>query len=131
MNLVNDPDVEKIAKEILDNKEFREDCKSNIKNILKDGKVDSSDAPYILSMVVDILNEYPEINITPKKVEGVLRVVIMRLLEELSLINEDNRNEIEKLLSSALKLLVTTLKQKSLWSKLCKSCSCCNPKAKK
>jgi len=128
MNIVNDPTVERIANEILDNKEFREDCKQNITNILQDGKVDSSDAPYILSLVVDILNGYPEIEVTPKKVEGVLRVVVMRLLDELQLLNDENRDQIEKLLSSALKLLVTTLKQKSLWSKLCK---CCNPKAKK
>ena len=128
MNIVNDPTVEKIANEILDNKEFREDCKQNITNVLQDGKVDSSDAPYILSLVVDILNGYPEIEITPKKVEGVLRVVVMRLLDELQLLNDENRDQIEKLLSSALKLLVTTLKQKSLWSKLCK---CCSAKAKK
>lgn len=125
MNIVNDPAIEKIANEILDNKKFRDSCKSNISNILEDGKVDSSDAPFILSMVVDVINECPEIEITPKKVEGVLRVVVMRLLDELNLLDDGNRNQIEKLLSSALKLLVTTLKQRSFWSKLCK---CCSPK---
>ena len=120
MNLVNDPIVEKLANEILDNKEFKDECKSNISSILQDGKIDSSDAPYILSLVVDILNEYPEIDIKQKHIEGVLRVVIMRILEELNLLNEENEKKIEKLLASALKLLVTTLKQRSLWSKLCK-----------
>ena len=131
MNLVNDPIVEKLANEILDNKEFKDECKSNISSILQDGKIDSSDAPYILSLVVDILNEYPEIDIKQKHIEGVLRVVIMRILEELNLLNEENEKKIDKLLASALKLLVTTLKQRSLWSKLCKCCKCCNPKAKK
>jgi len=128
MNLVNDPTVEKIVNELLDNKEFKEDCNRNILNILEDGKVDSSDAPYILSLVVDIVNEYPDIEISPNKIEKVLNVLVLRLLDELSLLNDENRHQIEKILSSALKLLVTTLKQKSVLSKLCK---CCNPKTKK
>ena len=78
-----------------------------------------------LNRIKLLQQEFPDIEIKQKNIEGVLRVVVMRILDELNLLNEENNDKIEKLLACALKLLVTTVKQKSFWSKLCK---CCSPK---
>ena len=134
MNVINDPIVNEIANKILQNEEFKNECKSNITNILKDGKLDSDDTPFIISLVVDIYNNYSEFEITEKKLAGVFNVVIMSLLGEMDLLTSDNKKVIEKLVDSSLKLLFTQVKQRKLIKKLCsfltklftcKYCKCC------
>ena len=45
MNVINDPLVNNIAKEILQNEKFREDCRQYITEILKAGKLDANYTP--------------------------------------------------------------------------------------
>ena len=128
---MNDPLVNKIANEILQNEEFKNDCKDNIASILKDGKLDSDDTPFIIALVVDIYNNYTEFEITEKKLAGVFNVIIMSLLEEMDLLTTDNKEVVDKLVKSSLKLLFTQVKKKKLIKKLCDllsklfACKCC------
>jgi len=130
MNIVNNPVINEIANKILDNKQFKDACNKNITDILKDGKLDIDDTHYILTLVVDIFNEYPNINITKDKIVGVFKVIVVTILNDLDLLNEGNREAIEKLIESGLKLLITKVKQSNsldrfiYWIK--KSCSCSN-----
>lgn len=131
MNVINDPTINKIAKEILQNDQFREDCKKNITEILKDGKLDTDDTPFIISLVVDIYNNYSEFEVDEKKLGGVFKIIIMSLLGEMDLLTADNKDIIDKLVSSSLKLLFTQVKQRKLMKKFCKfmsklfTCKCC------
>ena len=129
MNIVNDPLITKIAEKILDNKEFRDECKKNITDILKDGKVDTNDVPYILSLVIDIVNEIPNVHISQDKIVVVFRIVVLTILDDLNLLNDNNKDSIKRLLDSGLKLLTTHVKQKKyvskLWTFLVKTCKCC------
>lgn len=118
MNVINGPLVNKIAKEILQNEKFREDCKQNIKEILKDGKLDANDTPYLISLVVDIFNNTPEFEITEDKIAAVFKIVLMDLINSMNLA-EDNKEMIEKLIDSSLKLLTKQVKQKKLGKKIC------------
>lgn len=123
--------VEDIVNEILKNEEFKNDCKNNILAIVKDGKLDATDTPYILTMVVDIYNNTDEFKITKDKVEAVLKLLIIKLLEELKLLNEENKQITEKLIESSLKLLTKKVKQSKMLEKVIKwlksgcKCSCC------
>lgn len=123
--------VEDIVNEILKNEEFKNDCKNNILAIVKDGKLDATDTPYILTMVVDIYNNTDEFKITKDKVEAVLKLLIIKLLEELKLLNEENKQITEKLIESSLKLLTKKVKQSKMLEKIIKwlksgcKCSCC------
>ena len=128
---MNDPLVNKIANEILQNEQFKNDCKDNIASILKDGKLASDDTPFIIALVVDIYNNYTEFEITEKKLAGVFNVIIMSLLEEMNLLTSDNKEVVDKLVKSSLKLLFTQVKKKKLIKKLCDllsklfTCKCC------
>ena len=122
-----------IVNEILKNESFKNDCINSINEVLKDGKLDMADTPYILNLVVDLINNTNELKITPNKVEGVLKVLLIKLLEEMSLLTEENKEITEKLIDSSLKLLLTKIKKlevadkvKSFLKKIlsCK-CSCC------
>ena len=128
---MNDQLVNKIANEILLNEKFKNDCKNNIASILKDGKLDSDDTPFIISLVVDIYNNYTEFEITEDKLAGVFNVIIMSLLEEMKLLTPDNKEVVDKLVKSSLKLLFTQVKQRKLMQKICDFlskmllCKCC------
>ena len=115
---MNDPLVNKIASEILQNEQFKNDCKDNIAGILKDGRLDSHDTPFIISLVIDVYNNYTEFEITEEKLAGVFKVIIMSLLEEMNLLTSNNKEVVDKLVQSSLKLLFTQVKKKKLIKKL-------------
>lgn len=115
---MNDPLVNKIASEILQNEQFKNDCKDNIASILKDGRLDSHDTPFIISLVIDVYNNYTEFEITEEKLAGVFKVIIMSLLEEMNLLTSNNKEVVDKLVQSSLKLLFTQVKKKKLIKKL-------------
>ena len=123
--------VEDIVNKILKNEEFKKNCKDNILAILKDGKLDSTDTPYILTIIVDIYNNTDDFKITKDKVEDVLKLLLMKLLGELNLLNDENKEITEKLIESSLKLLTKKIKQSKMIDKFMKwiksgcKCSCC------
>lgn len=125
---MNNELVNKIVKEILDNEDFVNKCKKNIMEIIKDGKIDTNDVPDILSLVIDLVNETPEIEISEDKIIEVFRIIIMKLFDELNLVEDDNAELIKKLLESGLKLLKVQVKQKKIftkiWDKLVKLFKC-------
>ena len=125
--------IEDIVNQILKNENFKNECKNSINAVLKDGKLDMADTPYILNLVVEIINNTNELKITQDKIEGVLKVLLLKLLEEMSLLTEENKEITEKLIDSSLKLLLTKIKQSKVTDKVkdlmkkifsCK-CSCC------
>lgn len=123
--------IENIVNEILKNEKFKNDCKYSINAILKDGKLDMADTPDILNLVVNLINNTNELKITQDKIEGVLKVLLIRLLEEMELLTDENKIIVKKLIDSSLKLLLTKIKQskatdkvKSFFANLFK-CSCC------
>ena len=125
--------IEDIVNQILKNENFKNECKTSINAVLKDGKLDMADTPYILNLVVEIINNTNEFKITQDKIEGVLRVLLLKLLEEMKLLTDENKEITEKLINSSLKLLLTKIKQSKVTDKIkdllktmvsCK-CSCC------
>ena len=125
--------IEDIVNQILKNENFKNECKNSINAVLKDGKLDMADTPHILNLVVEIINNTNEFKITKDKIEGVLKVLLLKLLGEMNLLTKENKEITEKLIDSSLKLLLTKIKQskvtdkvKDLWKKMlsCK-CSCC------
>lgn len=125
--------IENIVNEILKNEKFKNECKNSINAVLKDGQLDMADTPHILNLVVEIINNTNEFKITKDKIEGVLKVLLLKLLEEMKLLTDENKEITEKLINSSLKLLLTKIKQSKVTDKIkdllkkmisCK-CSCC------
>ena len=125
--------IENIVNEILKNEKFKNECKNSINAVLKDGQLDMADTPHILNLVVEIINNTNQFKITKDKIEGVLKVLLLKLLEEMKLLTDENKEITEKLINSSLKLLLTKIKQSKVTDKIkdllkkmisCK-CSCC------
>ena len=113
-DLLEDNTINKVVNNILDNKEFVDECTDKIKNgILKDGKIDSSDLPYLISIITLVLNSKPKIKIDSITMKEVFKLLLVRLLSEVNYINLQDEipllPEQEKLIDISIDLLGTTL----------------------
>lgn len=120
--LMEDETINGIVNKIVDNREFVDECTRQIKeNILKDNKIDTSDLPYLINIVVLILNSKPKIKVSGVVMKQVMKLLIVRLLDEIKYI--DLKSEIpmlpeqEKLIDLSLDLLGTTLIVTKKWCK--------------
>jgi len=120
--------IEDVVKTLLDDDKFVADCKTELTEIMKDGKFDFKDMPEVISLVVIVYEKYGELHVDEKDVVEVFRLLIVGLLKKLGWLQESNP-EIEKMLESCLTLLALNVKSKSFWKKyfgwcICKCCKC-------
>ena len=120
--------IEDVVKTLLDDDKFVADCKTELTEIMKDGKFDFKDMPEVISLVVIVYDKYGELHVDEKDVVEVFRLLIVGLLKKLGWLEESNL-EIEKMLESCLTLLALNVKSKSFWKKyfgwcICKCCKC-------
>ena len=101
--------IEKIVKELLDDNEFVESCKTEIQEIMKDGKFDFKDMPQVIALVVLVYEKYDKLHVEEKDLIEVFRLLIVELLKKLKFMEESN-DEINKMLESCLTLLVLQVK---------------------
>lgn len=120
--------IEDVVKTLLDDDKFVADCKTELTEIMKDGKFDFKDMPEVISLVVLVYDKYGELHVDEKDIVEVFRLLIVGLLKKLGWLKESNP-EIEKMLESCLTLLALNVKSKSFWKKyfgwcICKCCKC-------
>ena len=116
--------TENVVNVLLDDQQFVADCKSDLDQIMKDGKFDFKDMPQVISLVVSIYTKYDKLDIDEEDIAEAFRLLIMALLKKFNMIEESNF-EIESMLDSCLTLLVMKVNTKSFWSKYFGSCKCC------
>lgn len=105
--------IKKIVKDLLDDNKFVESCKTEIAEIMKDGKFDFKDIPEVIALVVLVYEKYDTLHVEEKDLVDVFKLLIVDLLKKLKFMEESNE-EINKMLESCLTLLVLQVKTKSL-----------------
>lgn len=113
-DLLEDKTINEIVNKILENKEFLDECIEKIQNdVLKDGKIDTTDVPTLISIVTLLLNNKPKIKIDNTTMKEVIKLIIIRLLVEVKYVKLEEDIPIlpdqEKLIDLSLELLGTTL----------------------
>ena len=113
-DLLEDKTINDIVNEILENKEFVDECVNKIKNdVLKDNKIDSTDIPDLIYIVTLLLNNKPKIKINNETMKEVMKLLIIKLLVEVKYVKLEESIPIlpdqEKLIDMSLELLGTTV----------------------
>lgn len=113
-DLLEDQTMNNIVNKIFENTEFIEECVDKIKNdVLKDGKIDTTDIPTLICIVTLILNNKPKIKIDNQTMKEVIKLLIIRLLVEVNYVKLEESVSLlpdqEKLIDMSLELLGTTL----------------------
>ena len=113
-DLLEDKTLNEIVNKILENKEFVDECIDKIQNdVLKDGKIDTTDVPTIIYIVTLLLNNKPKIKIDNTTMKEVIKLLIVRLLVQVNYVKLEEAIPLlpdqEKLIDQSLELLGTTL----------------------
>ena len=112
------------AKSIIDNDKFRNKILTHLNSITADGKIDQSDIPDFVFLVIDIYNNLDEIHIEKNDIILVITEACIMLLKEHDLVKPDQVDEIERLLRTAMKLVSINPKIKTACNRYCGCLPC-------
>lgn len=97
-----------MVKLIVDDPVFIAKVESSVKNILKDGKVDETDIPEFIFLIIEAYNTLPKARLTKEEIPEFVSCVYNYLVEKYNLIPKDERGKYESLVASSVKLLLMT-----------------------
>lgn len=120
--------ITNIVNNLLNDDNFVNDCKTELQEIMKDGKFDFNDMPQVIALVVLVYEKYDNLHVEKKDVADVFRLLIIELLKKLGWLTEEN-DQVKKMLESCLTLLMLKIQTKkcnifSIFKKL-NLCNCC------
>ena len=109
-------------KKLVDDEEFIKSLDERIKEITRDGKIDSKDIPDLMLIVLECSDNLGKFDLTYDEILQILEEFIMYILETRNLIEEKDKESIEKLLRTVLKLTMARPQIKSwfktMWKKI-------------
>ena len=79
---------------------------TSINNIMKDGKVDQYDVPEIVFIITDAYNQMSSLRLSSEDLPKLFKMIYSFIIDKLNLIPEDKKPEFERLVDSALKLVM-------------------------
>jgi hypothetical protein len=79
---------------------------TSINNIMKDGKVDQYDVPEIVFIITDAYNQMSTLRLSSEDLPKLFKMIYSFIIDKLNLIPEDKKPEFERLVDSALKLVM-------------------------
>ncbi len=115
---------------LCDDSDFIARLETSIANIMKDNKVDQYDVPEFIFIITDALATVP-FKVNSKDLPVLIKLLYNFMVDKLNLIPQDKRSDFERLVDSALKLLmlqpVVSSKLNNLLSKITSCIPCCKP----
>jgi len=95
--------IEKYIEKLLEDNSFKEECKKILKEIMRDGKLDMADTPYIVSLVTLIYCSNSKIKIKKVDLPEVLTGVVMKLLDEINInLGEREKNTLKNMIETSM-----------------------------
>lgn len=88
-----------------------------ITSIMQDGKIDQSDVPQIIFLIMDVYNELPKFHLTyedlPQLIKMLYNFIIDKLIEEKKIeLSPEKRADLEKLVDLSISLVMLQPKVK-------------------
>jgi hypothetical protein len=133
--LFGNDEVMKKVRAFFGNKTFYDQCVARVRDIVADGRIDSSDIPNIVLLVTTILNTKPELKVNSKNMKPIMKMLVIQLLKEVKFINPDSGKDLpikyENLIDSAIQLLTTNIHLGNIFQTIKdKLCGCLEKKQK-
>ena len=110
---------------LIDDKKLLENIKAGMKDIMKDGKVSASDIPEIFNIVIECSENLSKFNLSYNELPDVLNEFINYILVHYDLIPKEEEESFEKMINSAIKLIMLKPKIKSKCLRFWKKIKCC------
>lgn len=101
--------------------EFNKKLDEYIDNIMDDGKIDFSDIPELIHLVMDCYNNFSKFKLTYNELPEFIDKIIKYVLTNKDIVPQDKVESFEKMINVAIKLVLMQPKVKSCL-KSCLSC---------
>lgn len=114
--------INKILLLLLDDPEFVNKIETSIKNILADNKVDYTDIPEFVFLIMDAYNSIGKVKLTEEEIPEFVKCVFNYIVDKYKLLTQDNRKKYEIMILSSVKLalMVPKLLKASCFAGICK-----------
>ncbi len=104
---VTNDSIKEIADIMLADKEFKNNILEALNKITADGKIDQADIPVVVGVVLENYNKFEQFRVSKDQIGDVLGYLCSELLHENKLIPEDQVDNIERLISNAIFLVLS------------------------
>jgi hypothetical protein len=108
--------LREIFEKIVNNKEFIERTENYVKEIMRDGKVDYHDIPEIVFLIVDTIVTLYDLEISEEDLKVLLKMILFHVFEKYGLIKNSNRFIFQKMIDTAVKLVVVQVARQKIKS---------------
>ncbi|VVU95261.1 hypothetical protein CPAV1605_986 [seawater metagenome] len=99
--------IKEIADIMLADEDFKNNILEALEKVTADGKIDQMDIPVVVGVVVENYNKFQDFKVSKDQIGDVLGYLCSELLQENKLIPEDQVDNIERLISNAIFLVLT------------------------
>lgn len=106
-NRITKDSIKKIADIMLADEEFKNSILDTLKKVTADGKIDQSDVPYVVGVVLENYNKFEQFRVSNDQIGDVLGYLCSELLNKEKLISEDQVDNIERLISNSIFLVLS------------------------
>jgi hypothetical protein len=121
---LQNPIVEKIVAELTNDPKFLSRVEESVKKMLQDGKLDSSDVPELVFLIMDSYNTVGNVRVSKELLGEFVKQVFKFIVEKYKLLPQDKMEEYESMLVSSVKLVLLTPSVDSIIQKLRKFFKC-------
>ena len=101
-----DPDVLNVYSSLTTNANFLKNLDEFIKNIQKDGKLDITDIPELIYLIIDFYNSLNKSKLSNVKLPILIQSVFNFIINKYKLLNESDVAMIENIITSSIKLVM-------------------------
>lgn len=102
------PIVSKIVAELTKDPKFLARIDESVKKILADGKLDSTDIPEIVYLIMDAYNTIGSVRVSKEDLGSFVKLIFQFLVDKYKLLPNDKLPEYESMLMSSVKLVLLT-----------------------
>ena len=105
---LQNPIVDKIVAELTNDPKFLSRVEESVKKMLQDGKLDSSDVPELVFLIMDTYNTVGNVRVSKELLEEFVKQVFKFIVEKYKLLPQDKMAEYESMIVSSVKLVLLT-----------------------
>jgi len=93
--------------------EFNKNLNSYIATIMKDDKIDFSDVPELVQLIIECYNNFSKFELSYNELPEFIQKVTKYILDEKNILPKDKKEPFEKMINIAIKLIMIQPKVKS------------------
>ena len=105
---LQNPIVDKIVAELTNDPKFLSRVEESVKKMLQDGKLDSSDVPELVFLIMNTYNTVGNVRVSKELLEEFVKQVFKFIVEKYNLLPQDKMTEYESMIVSSVKLVLLT-----------------------